>query len=94
MHIYKDGDVWMAEEDDGELRNCTSIEEIERQIAYLKTQMTPDTELTFDAHYTLKRPATETEIHNERMRQAAEKAQHRASRLVEYEALKREFELQ
>lgn len=94
MHFYKDGNVWMAEEDDGELRSCSSIEEIERLIAYLKTQMTPDAELTFDARYTLKRPATETEINDEQIRQAAREAQRRASRKADYEALKREFESQ
>ncbi len=59
---------------------------------YLKTQMTPDAELTFDARYTLKRPATETEINDELIRQAAREAQRRASRKADYEALKREFE--
>lgn len=92
MHVYKEGDVWVAEEDDGELRAIHSIEELEKSVEWLRAQVTPETEFTLEARYTLKRPATEAEIQARLARDAAVEERRRASRRADYLALKREFE--
>lgn len=92
MHVYKENEMWVAEEDDGELRAVYSIAELEEHVAWLRTQITEDTEFTLEARYTLKRPATEAEIAQRQARDAAVEAQRKASRKADYDALKREFE--